>query len=91
MQREIEVLELISQILLRCIVMGIIVLLFWWGVLAAFGDWAYEAHSGFIPITREQFNAIHYAGILLTKSALGFLFVIPYVAIRLVIKKRAAG
>jgi hypothetical protein len=40
-----------------------------------------------VPITREQFNAIHYAGALATKTAMAVLFLIPFVSIKLVLRK----
>lgn len=84
-----EILEVTSQVLIRCVVIGMVVLLIWWGALAFMGDLAYDTHSKFIPISRPQFDVIHYAGMLTTKAAVSLLFLIPYVAIRLVIRKRA--
>jgi len=84
-----EMLEVISQVLIRCVVMGVVVLLLWWGALAFMGDLAYSIHSKLIPMTRQQFNVIHYAGMLTTKAAVSLLFFFPYIAIRIVIKKRA--
>ena len=83
-----EVLEVIGQILIRCAVMGFIVLLIWWGMLELFGDFAYSVHSRMAPMTRQQFDIIHYVGILTTKAAVSLLFFFPYIAIRLVIVKR---
>jgi Family of unknown function (DUF6868) len=84
-----EMLKVTGQVLIRCFVMGIAVLFFWWGALALMGDLAYSIHSKFVPLTREQFNVIHYAGMLTTKTAVSILFLFPYIAIRLVIAKRA--
>ena len=83
-----EALEVVSQVLLRCVAIGVAVLFVWWGALAAMGALAYSIHARFMPITREQFNVIHYAGILMTKAAVSVLFLFPYIAIRLVIRKR---
>lgn len=83
-----EVLEVLAQILLRCAIMGIIVLLIWWGALALFGDLAYSVHSRIAPMTRPQFELIHYVGMLMTKAGVSLMFFFPYIAIRLVIKKR---
>lgn len=85
-----ETLEIIAQVLIRCTVMLVVVLLLWWGILALMGNLTYRIHTRFMPISREQFNAIHYAGMLLTKSAMSVLFFFPYVAVRLVLKKRRA-
>ena len=78
----------VDQMLVRCVVMGVIVLLVWWGALAFMGDLAYSVHSKLIPMSRQQFNVIHYAGMLTTKAAVSLLFFFPYIAIRLVIEKR---
>ena len=83
-----EMLEVTSQVLIRCVVMGIVSLFIWWGALAFMGDLAYSVHSKFIPITRPQFDVMHYAGMLTTKAVVSLLFLFPYIAIRLVIRKR---
>jgi hypothetical protein len=84
-----EMLEVISQVLIRCVVIGVVVLLFWWGGLALMGDLVYGVHSKLTPMARQHFNVIHYAGMLTTKAAVSLLFFFPYIAIRLVVKKRA--
>ena len=83
-----EMLDVISQVLIKCFIMGICVLLFWWGALVIMGDLAYSIHSWMIPITRPQFDVIQYSGMLVTKAMIFTLLFFPYVAIRLVIKKR---
>ena len=83
-----QILEVVGQVLIRCVVMGVVVLLFWWGGLAFMGDLVYSIHSKLTPVTIEQFNVIHYAGMLTTKAAVSLLFLFPYIAIRLVIRKR---
>ncbi len=83
-----EILEVVSQVLMRCTVMGVIVLLIWWGVLELFGDITYSIHSRIAPMTRQQFDIFHYIGILMTKAGVSLLFFFPYISIRLVIRKR---
>jgi hypothetical protein len=86
-----EVLEVVAQVLIRCAVMGIIALLFWWGALELFGDLAYNVHSSIVPMSRQQFEIIHYSGMLITKIAVSLLFFLPFIGIKLVIKKRMKG
>ena len=86
-----EVLEIVAQILIRCTIMGVIVLLIWWIALELFGNLAYSVHSRIVPLSRQQFDLIHYVGILITKAAVSLLFFFPYIAIRLVIKKRSSS
>ena len=83
-----EILEMIGHVLIRCFIMGVFVLFFWWGALALTGDLAYTVHTKFVPISRQQFDVIHYAGMLMTKTTISVLFFLPYIAIRLVIIKR---
>lgn len=83
-----EMLEVIGQVLIRCVVMGVLVLFFWWGALALVGDLAYSVHAKFAPLSRQQFDVIHYAGMLMTKAMISVLFLFPFIAIRLVIRKR---
>jgi len=83
-----QMLEVIGQVLIRCVVMGVVALLIWWAGLAFMGDLVYGLHSKLIPMTRQQFNVIHYTGMLTTKAAVSLLFFFPYIAIRLVIRKR---
>ena len=83
-----EVLEVISQVLIRCVVIGVIVLLIWWGALELFGELAYNVHHRVAPMCREQFDIIHYVGMLSTKAAVSLLFFFPYIAIKLVIRAR---
>ena len=84
-----EALAVIAQVLGRCAVMGIAVLFIWWGALELMGDLAYRIHSTVAPMTRAQFDIIHYGGLLLTKAGVSLLFFFPYIAVRLVIRKRA--
>ena len=83
-----EVLEVVAQFLIRCTIMGVVVLLIWWGVLELAGDLAYSVHSRIAPMTRAQFEIMHYAGMLLTKAGVSLLFFFPFIAIRLVLSKR---
>ena len=83
-----EMLEVTGQVLIRCFVMGLFVLFFWLGALMLAGDLAYSVHARIVPITREQFYVINYVGGLMTKATVFILFLFPYIAIRLVIRKR---
>ena len=68
--------------------MGVLVLFLWLGALVLMGDFAYSFNSKIVPISRQQFDIINYAGMLMTKGAIHVLFLFPYIAIRLVIRKR---
>ena len=83
-----EILDVIGQVLIKCFIMGIFVLLFWWVALSLMGDLTYSVHSKIITISRQQFDMIHYTEMLMTKAVIFFLFLFPYISIRLVIRKQ---
>ena len=83
-----DLLEAVAKILLRCWIFGFILLLFWWGAITLAGDLTLGLHGDMFDLTRSQLNVIHYCGILLMKLVVGMFFFIPWVAIRLVLKKR---
>jgi hypothetical protein len=83
-----EILEKISQVLIRCFIMGVFVLLIWVCSLTLIGDLAYNVHIKIVPMSREQFHIINYDGLITLRTTIFVLFLIPYITIRLVIKKR---
>ena len=85
-----DMLDAVAKILLRCWIFGFILLLFWWVAITLAGDFTLGVHGDIFDLTRSQLNVIHYCGILLTKLAVGMFFFIPWVSIRLVLKKRTS-
>jgi len=83
-----ETLDILAGILIRCIIMCVIVLLFWFAAILLAGDLVYRFHGIFLHLSRESFNAIQYAGAMTFKGLVSVLFVFPYIAIKLVQKKR---
>ena len=83
-----EMLEVIGQVLIRCFVIGLLVLVLWLGALSLAGDLAYSVGSKIVSISRLQFDVINLNGIIMTRSVVFVLFLFPYIAIRLVISKR---
>jgi hypothetical protein len=77
-------LELIRAALGWCAVINIGILL-WWSLFIMFaGDFVFRMHSKLFKMNREQFFAIHYAGILWFKLVVFVLNVVPYLALRIV-------
>jgi hypothetical protein len=85
-----DLLEVIAKILLRCWIFGFIMLMFWWGAVTIAGDLVFGVHGDMFGLTRSQLNVIHYCGMGLTKLAVVLFFFIPWISIRLVLKKRKA-
>ncbi len=83
-----EMMAMTAEVLIRCFIMGVIVLFIWWGAIELAGDLAYSVHSKIAPMSQQQFGVIHYVGMLMTKAMIFILFLFPYIGIRLVLKKR---
>ncbi len=81
-------LDIVARILIRCFIGGIFFLMVWFISFTFFGDCIYDFHSKWFPIPRQTFNAIHYAGMAFIKILLILFFLFPYIAIRLVSKKK---
>ncbi len=85
-----DLLEVLAKILLWCWIFGFIVLLFWLGAVTLAGDLVFGVHGDMFDLTRPQLNVIHYCGMGLTKLVVGLFFFIPWISIRLVLRKRKA-
>ncbi len=60
-------------------------LLIWWMLFFFFAhDWMYRLHTKWFRISVETFDAIHYAGMAMHKTAIIVLFVVPYLALMIV-------
>lgn len=74
--------ESIRKFLLSCLVINVGILLLWLGAITLAGDEIYALHSGmFRDLSRESFDAIHYAGIAAYKMAVGLFNGVPLVAL----------
>ncbi len=74
--------ESIRKFLLSCLVINVGILLLWAGAITLAGDQIYELHSGmFKHLSRETFDAIHYASLAAFKMAIGLFNAVPLVAL----------
>ncbi len=83
-----DLLATLAAILGRCAIMALGLLVFW-GLLLVFApDFTFNIQRTLLDITRPQFNLIHFGGLALAKVATFWLFVMPYIAVKLVIRAR---
>jgi hypothetical protein len=85
-----ELLHALAKVLLRCFLLGVLLLLVWGGFFLLAGDWTYRINSRWFDLTRHEFELIQYCGIVLAKVWVLLFFLFPYVAIRLVLRKRTS-
>jgi hypothetical protein len=78
----------VAGILLRCFLGGMALLVVWFAAYVAAGDWIYQMHSRWFQIPRQTFDAIHYAGMAVTKIAIILFFLLPWITIKLISGKK---
>jgi hypothetical protein len=83
-------LDAIAGVLIRCFVIALACLILLFLVVLCASEWAYQIHSKIIPISREQFAVVNYAVLLAIRGIVFLFFLLPYVGIKLVLKKRRA-
>ncbi|HEX5105991.1 MAG TPA: hypothetical protein VFV87_19365 [Pirellulaceae bacterium] len=82
-----NLLQAAAQVLLRCFVLGFAFLLFWFAAFSLGKEWMYRSASQF-DLSPHEINLIHYCGMALVKGWVIVFFLFPYIAIRLVMRKR---
>ena len=84
-----ECLETIARLLIRCFLGGVIFLLIWFVAFVLGGNWMYLVHTRWFSITQEHFALVHYAGMAATKILVTVGFLIPYLCLRIVLRKKS--
>ena len=80
--------DVTAAMLIRCFLGGMVLLMVWFAWFAIAGDWIYQVHSRWFQIPRQSFDAIHYAGMAVTKIAIIVFFLLPWIAIKLLLRKK---
>ena len=75
----------LARVLLRCWIFGFVLLFAWAG--AVISGIVYRVHGPLMELSREQLEVIHYCGLGLFKLTVLTLFFIPWLAIRLILRK----
>ena len=87
MESHYEGLEIISQVLWRCVLIGFLFIMFWAAMFMFAGDLMVRQCAMF-GLTAHECAVLHYGGIGLYKGFILIFFLFPFVAIRLVLRKR---
>ncbi len=70
----------IRDFLLWCTVINLGILVYWWLMFAFAHDWIKRFHGRWFKVSREQFDAIHYAGMAGFKILIFVFNLVPYLA-----------
>jgi len=84
-------LETSSKVLIRCFWMGFAILSLWGLMFLVSGDWKYGIPEQWFGVTPHEFDVINYSGIIVMKGFVFGAFLLPYLAIRMVLSKESAS
>ena len=77
-------LEIVRSTLAWCTVINWGLLLLWLLFFIYGRDWMHRLHGRWFKLSYETFDAIHYAGMALFKTAIIVFNLVPYLALRIV-------
>jgi hypothetical protein len=83
-----NVLDVLAEILLRCFLFSLALLLVWFMSYVVGGDWIYSMHSKWFAVSKHEFALVNYYGMALVKLCAVVFFLLPYGSIKLVLRKR---
>ena len=81
-----ETLAVLAKILLRCFLLGFLFLIFWFLLYLAAADLMLTVHGGLFNLDDRDVNLLNYYGMAYFKMAIFVFFLIPYIAVRLVLR-----
>lgn len=84
-----DLLDAVAKVLLRCFLLGVLLLLIWFAAYTLASDVIYRQGKMF-ELTPHELDLIHYCGMGLVKGGVFLFFLLPYIGIRLVLRKRSS-
>jgi hypothetical protein len=84
-----EFFETLAGVLLRCWLLGFAFLLLWSGAAFVAGDFIYRVHGDSFGLSRHELDLIFYCGMGLLKLLVIVFFFFPWIAIKLLLRRRA--
>jgi hypothetical protein len=75
--------EAVRRVLLWCTIINYGILLVWFLFFMLGHDWMYRLHGRWFPLSVEQFDMLHYAGISVYKLGIILLNLVPYIALHI--------
>ena len=76
--------EVTRTFLLWCTVINYGVLVVWFLAFVLAHDWVQGLHGGWFRLSRDQFDALHYAGMSMFKIGIMLLNLVPLIALSIV-------
>jgi len=82
-----EFFRVLAKVLLRCWIFGFLVLFVWLAAIVLGGQTIHRWHGPFFKLSPDQLHVIHYCGLMAVKLIVILFFVVPWIAINLVVRK----
>ena len=82
-----EFFDTLAKVLIRCWILGTLLLLFSFAVFMLTGEIIDEIHGKMFGLTPHELDLIIYCGLGLHKLCVNLFFLFPWIAIRLVLRK----
>ena len=83
-----ELFDTLAKVLLRCFVLAYFFLLLWFVLCVFAGDVIYGIGGKPFGLTPHEFDMTNYCGMAIVKGTVVLFFLCPYVAIRVILRKR---
>ncbi len=83
-----ELFDTLAKILLRCFVLGYVFLLLWVVTYFVAGGLIHGLADKLFGLTPHEVDVVNYCGMAVVKGIVFLFFLIPYIAIRLVLRQR---
>jgi len=85
---QINCLDAVAAVCLRCFVLAVCLLLFSFVFYLLAANWAYGFHLRWFDISRHEFTLMYYYVMAFIKIVSFLFFLIPYIAIKLMLRKK---
>ena len=79
--------DTLAKILLRCWIVGFVLLAIWLGAVLLMGETIHKLHGPMFGLTRHELDVIFYGGMGMLKVFVLVFFFIPWLSMRLVLKQ----
>lgn len=81
-------LDAVAEVLLRCFLFSLAILIVWFMSYVVGGDWIYSIHSKWFDLSKHEFALMNYYGMALLKLCAIVFFLLPYGSIKLMLRKK---
>lgn len=78
--------EILNRALLRCWILGFVVVLIWTALFGLASDFVHQLHGAMFGLSNHELDLIFDCGIGLTKVSVILLFFLPWLSIRTVLR-----